>query len=77
MAEMTFQEIIEALNSYWSRYCIIQQPYDLGWRWDHESGYRSRYWAEPWNVAYVEPSAGLQMADGENPNGCSITISTR
>lgn len=80
MAEMTFQEIIEALNSYWSRYCVIQQPYDL------EVGAgtmnpatalrvlgRNHGMLPMWSL-----HAGLQMADmGKTPTGCSITISTR
>jgi glycyl-tRNA synthetase alpha chain len=71
MAEMTFQEIIEALNSYWSRYCVIQQPYDL----EVGAGTMNPATAlrvlgpEPWNVAYVEPSRRpTDGRYGENPN---------
>ncbi|NLH27742.1 MAG: glycine--tRNA ligase subunit alpha [Syntrophomonadaceae bacterium] len=68
---MTFQEIIEALNSYWSRYCVIQQPYDL----EVGAGTMNPATAlrvlgpEPWNVAYVEPSRRpTDGRYGENPN---------
>ncbi len=71
MAEMTFQEIIEALNSYWSRYCVIQQPYDV----EVGAGTMNPATAlrvlgpEPWNVAYVEPSRRpTDGRYGENPN---------
>ncbi|MGI5927505.1 MAG: glycine--tRNA ligase subunit alpha [Thermacetogeniaceae bacterium] len=68
---MTFQEVIEALNSYWSRYCVIQQPYDV----EVGAGTMNPATAlrvlgpEPWNVAYVEPSRRpTDGRYGENPN---------
>ncbi len=71
MAKMTFQEVIEALNSYWSRYCVIQQPYDV----EVGAGTMNPATAlrvlgpEPWNVAYVEPSRRpTDGRYGENPN---------
>ena len=80
MSDLSFQEIIARLNGYWSKYCIIQQPYDL----EVGAGTMNPATAlrvlgpEPWNVAYVEPSrrptdAGMAIT----PTGCSTTISIR
>ncbi|EKU70777.1 glycine--tRNA ligase subunit alpha [Selenomonas sp. F0473] len=69
---MKFQEVILALQEFWSgRGCILAQPYDVEkgagtmspWTFLHVLG------PEPWNVAYVEPSR--RPADGrygDNPN---------
>lgn len=71
MAIWTFQEIIMALTDYWSRYCVIQQPYDV----EKGAGTMNPATAlralgpEPWNVAYVEPSRRpTDGRYGENPN---------
>jgi glycyl-tRNA synthetase alpha chain len=68
---LSFQEIINRLNGYWSRYCIIQQPYDV----EKGAGTMNPATAlrvlgpEPWNVAYVEPSRRpTDGRYGENPN---------
>ncbi len=69
---MTFQEIIFALQKYWSEQgCILVQAYDT----EKGAGTMSPFTflkslgPEPWKVAYVEPSR--RPADGrygENPN---------
>ena len=69
---MKFQEVILALQEFWSgQGCILAQPYDVEkgagtmgpWTFLRVLG------PEPWNVAYVEPSR--RPADGrygDNPN---------
>ncbi len=56
---MTFQEIILALEKFWSDYgCIIQQPYDIevgAGTFNPATSLRA-LGPEPWQVAYVEPS---------------------
>jgi glycyl-tRNA synthetase alpha chain len=59
------------LTDYWSRYCVIQQPYDV----EKGAGTMNPATAlralgpEPWNVAYVEPSRRpTDGRYGENPN---------
>ncbi len=71
MASWTFQEIVHALNEYWARYCILQQPYDM----EKGAGTMNPATAlrvlgpEPWNVAYVEPSRRpTDGRYGDNPN---------
>ncbi|MFC1751803.1 glycine--tRNA ligase subunit alpha [Thermoproteota archaeon] len=69
---MTFQEIILALQSFWSkRHCLIVHPYDT----EKGAGTMSPHTflrvlgPKPWNVAYVEPSR--RPTDGryaKNPN---------
>jgi len=69
---MKFQEVILALQEFWSdRGCILAQPYDV----EKGAGTMSPWTflrvlgPEPWNVAYVEPSR--RPADGrygDNPN---------
>lgn len=69
---MKFQEIILALQEFWSgQGCILAQPYDV----EKGAGTMSPWTflrvlgPEPWNVAYVEPSR--RPADGrygDNPN---------
>ncbi|MCL5057749.1 MAG: glycine--tRNA ligase subunit alpha [Actinobacteria bacterium] len=69
---MNFQELIMALNSFWSgQKCIIQQPYDVekGAGTMNPATFLRALGPEPWRVAYVEPSR--RPADGrygENPN---------
>ena len=69
---MKFQEVILALQEFWSgQGCILAQPYDV----EKGAGTMSPWTflrvlgPEPWNVAYVEPSR--RPADGrygDNPN---------
>ena len=68
---MTLQEMIEALNRYWSEHgCILQQPCDLevgAGTFNPATSLRC-LGPEPFDVAYVEPSR--RPADGrygENP----------
>lgn len=69
---MTFQEIILALQQYWSsKGCIIQQPYDIevGAGTMNPATFLRALGPEPWNVAYVEPSRRpTDGRYGENPN---------
>jgi len=56
---MTFQEIILALEKFWSDYgCIIQQPHDIevGAGTFNPATSLRVLGPEPWEVAYVEPS---------------------
>jgi glycyl-tRNA synthetase alpha chain len=67
----TFQEIIHALNEYWSKFCVIQQPYDVekGAGTMNPATFLRALGPEPWNVAYVEPSRRpTDGRYGENPN---------
>lgn len=68
---MTFQQIIETLNRYWSeRGCLIQQPYDIevgAGTFNPATSLRC-LGPEPFNVAYVEPSRRpTDGRYGENP----------
>ena len=69
---MKFQEIILALQKFWSEQgCILAQPYDVekGAGTMNPSTFLRVLGPEPWNVAYVEPSR--RPADGrygDNPN---------
>ena len=69
---MYFQDLIAALNAYWSRQgCVIQQPYDLekGAGTMHPATFLRVLGPEPWRVAYVEPSRRpTDGRYGENPN---------
>lgn len=69
---MTFQEIILALEKFWSNQkCIIQQPYDIevGAGTMNPATFLRAIGPEPWNVAYVEPSRRpTDGRYGENPN---------
>jgi glycyl-tRNA synthetase alpha chain len=71
-APRTFQELIFALQSYWSkRGCIVLQPYhtEVGAGTMNPATFLRVLGPEPWNVVYVEPSA--RPADGrygDNPN---------
>ena len=69
---MKFQEIILALQKFWSdRGCILSEPYDVekGAGTMNPATFLRVLGPEPWNVAYVEPSR--RPADGrygDNPN---------
>jgi glycyl-tRNA synthetase alpha chain len=69
---MYFQELVAALESYWSRQgCVIVQPYDVevGAGTMAPVTFLRALGPEPWNVAYTQPSR--RPADGrfgENPN---------
>jgi len=69
---ITFQELIQKLNKYWSDYgCIIQQPYDIekGASTMNPATFLRVLGPEPWNVALIEPCR--RPSDGrygENPN---------
>jgi len=69
---MTFQELILALNKFWSdRGCVIQQPYDLevGAGTFNPATFLRVLGPEPYKVAYVEPSRRpTDGRYGENPN---------
>src|SRR4026207_1715281 len=69
---MTFQELIFALQKFWSEQgCIIQQPYDMEVEAGtmHPETFLRVLGPKPYKVAYVQPSR--RPADGrygENPN---------
>ena len=69
---MNFQELIIALNNFWSKErCIILQPYDLekGAGTMNPATFLRALGPEPWRVAYVEPSRRpTDGRYGENPN---------
>ena len=69
---MNFQELIIALNSFWSKEnCIILQPYDVekGAGTMNPATFLRALGPEPWRVAYVEPSRRpTDGRYGENPN---------
>jgi glycyl-tRNA synthetase alpha chain len=55
----TFQELIFALQKYWSdQGCIILQPYDMemGAGTFHPATFLRAVGPEPWSAAYVQPS---------------------
>jgi glycyl-tRNA synthetase alpha chain len=55
----TFQDLISALQSYWSAQgCVILQPYDMemGAGTFHTGTLLRAVGPEPWNAAYVQPS---------------------
>lgn len=56
---MTFQEVILALERYWSGYgCVLVQPYDVekGAGTFNPATFLAALGPEPWKAAYVEPS---------------------
>ncbi|MBF0107704.1 MAG: glycine--tRNA ligase subunit alpha [Magnetococcales bacterium] len=69
---MTFQELIFALQDYWSRQgCVVVQPMDMevGAGTFHPGTFLRVLGPEPWRTAYVQPSR--RPSDGrygENPN---------
>ncbi len=69
---MTFQDIIFALNKFWSNYgCLIWQPYDIekGAGTFNPATFLRCLDLKPWKVAYVEPSRRpTDGRYGENPN---------
>lgn len=69
---MTFQEIIQALEKFWSkRGCLIFQPYDMekGAGTFNPATFLRCLGPEPWAAAYVEPSRRpTDGRYGENPN---------
>ena len=72
MKRLTFQEIIEGLQTFWAEQgCLIVQPYDVekGAGTFNPATFLKCLGSEPWAVAYVEPSR--RPADGrygDNPN---------
>lgn len=69
---LTFQELIQKLNHYWSeKGCLIVQPYDLevGAGTFSPHTFLRALGPEPWNAAYVEPSRRpTDGRYGENPH---------
>jgi len=68
----TFQDLIWALQRYWSRQgCVILQPFDLevGAGTNHPATTLRAIGPEPWSAAYVQPSRRpTDGRFGENPN---------
>ena len=68
----TFQEIIQALQNYWSGLgCVIMQPLDMevGAGTFHPATFLRAIGPEPWRAAYVQPSRRpTDGRYGENPN---------
>ena len=55
----TFQDLIFALQTYWSRQgCVVLQPYDMemGAGTFHPATFLRAVGPEPWSAAYVQPS---------------------
>lgn len=69
---MNFQEMILALQQYWSdQGCIILQPLDIevGAGTFHPATFLRSIGPEPWHAAYVQPSRRpTDGRYGENPN---------
>ncbi|HZF25043.1 MAG TPA: glycine--tRNA ligase subunit alpha [Steroidobacteraceae bacterium] len=67
----TFQELIFALQRYWSdQGCVILQPYDMemGAGTFHTGTFLRALGPEPWSAAYVQPSRRpTDGRYGENP----------
>jgi glycyl-tRNA synthetase alpha chain len=67
-----FQELILALQRYWSEHgCAILQPYDMevGAGTSHTATFLRSIGPEPWSAAYVQPSRRPKDGRyGENPN---------
>jgi glycyl-tRNA synthetase alpha chain len=70
-APRTFQELIFALQQYWSAHgCLILQPYDMevGAGTFHTATFLRAVGPEPWAAAYVQPSRRpTDGRYGENP----------
>ncbi len=70
-APRTFQELIFALQRYWSeRGCVVLQPYDMevGAGTFHTATFLRAIGPEPWSAAYVQPSRRpTDGRYGENP----------
>lgn len=69
---LSFQELIAALQAYWSgQGCIIMQPLDMevGAGTFHTASFLGAIGPEPWRAAYVQPSRRpTDGRYGENPN---------
>jgi glycyl-tRNA synthetase alpha chain len=69
---MTFQEIIAALQAFWSsRGCLMVQPYnsEVGAGTYNPATFLRALGPEPWRVAFVEPSRRpTDGRYGDNPN---------
>lgn len=72
MAQLTFQEMILALQNYWSEQgCALLQPYDMevGAGTSHTATFLRALGPEPWRAAYVQPSRRPKDGRyGNNPN---------
>jgi glycyl-tRNA synthetase alpha chain len=72
MPQLTFQNMILALQQYWSdQGCVILQPLDLevGAGTFHPATFLKAIGPEPWSAAYVQPSRRpTDGRYGENPN---------
>ncbi len=72
MTQLTFQEMILALQNYWSRQgCALLQPYDMevGAGTSHTATFLRALGPEPWRAAYVQPSRRPKDGRyGDNPN---------
>jgi glycyl-tRNA synthetase alpha chain len=70
-APRTFQELIFALQHYWSQQgCVILEPYDMevGAGTFHTATFLRAVGPEPWRAAYVQPSRRpTDGRYGENP----------
>ncbi|HXZ59153.1 MAG TPA: glycine--tRNA ligase subunit alpha [Steroidobacteraceae bacterium] len=70
-APRTFQQLIVALEAYWSSHgCVILQPYDMevGAGTFHTATFLRAVGPEPWAAAYVQPSRRpTDGRYGENP----------
>lgn len=68
----TFQDLILALQNYWSAQgCVLLQPYDMevGAGTFHPATFLRAIGPEPWSAAYVQPSRRpTDGRYGENPN---------
>jgi glycyl-tRNA synthetase alpha chain len=71
-APKTFQDLILALQTYWSRQgCVLLQPLDMevGAGTFHPATFLRAIGPEPWRCAYVQPSRRpTDGRYGENPN---------
>ncbi len=71
-SQMSFQQLIFALQQYWSGHgCIIAQPYDMemGAGTFHPATFLRAIGPEPWRAAYVQPCRRpTDGRYGENPN---------
>ncbi len=69
---LTFQELIQKLNEFWSKQgCLVMQPYDLevGAGTFSPNTFLRALGPEPWKAAYVEPSRRpTDGRYGENPH---------
>lgn len=69
---LTFQQVIQALNSYWDKYgCVVMQPYDLekGASTMSTGTFLRVLGPEPWKMATADPCRRpTDGRYGENPN---------